>query len=177
MFDHPVYIRMPTESNKPYFKNSSSAEVVVSALIGAQRTGWVRLHGFIVLPDALEMVCTPIKQGISGVVAHIQSQAIPLLTILLPDAALIWERDFVYTHLTTQRALDARLNMLLLSPVANGITQTAEEFPYSSANPRYQATVSVFAGFQMVDEASVAITTEANGATRVKSPPVHDAGD
>jgi hypothetical protein len=148
MLEHPVYVRIPTENDEPYFKNRSAAEAVISAVISAQKLGWLRLHGFVVLPDALEMVMTPIRQGVSGVVANIQAETIPMLTVLLPEAGMVWSHKFAHTALTSQIALDARMNMLLLSPVANSITEKAEDYPYSSANPRYFSMVSTYAGFQ-----------------------------
>jgi hypothetical protein len=62
--------------------------------------------------------------------------------------------------LRTQRALDARLAMLLLAPVASGIVDMAASYPYSSANPRYGNSVSVYTGFGKGD------TTEAARVTR-----------
>jgi hypothetical protein len=151
MLDFPSYIRMSTENDAPLLKNSSSAEAVIGMVIGAQSQGWLRLHGFIVLPDALEMVMSPLKQSASGVVAHIQAETIPLLVVLLPNAGLVWSRRFTQAALTTQQALDARLNMLLLAPVASGIVECAEAYPYSSANARYAASVSVYSGFAKVE--------------------------
>jgi hypothetical protein len=150
MLDYPSYIRMSTENDAPLLNNRSSAEAVIGAVIGAQSQGWLRLHGFIVLPEALEMVMSPLKQSASGVVAHIQAETIPLLAVLLPNAGLVWARRFSQFSLTTQQALDARLEMLLLAPVANGIVEKAEMYPYSSANPRYAASVSVYSGFTRV---------------------------
>jgi hypothetical protein len=147
MLDHPVYVRIPTENEEPYFRNRSAAEAVISVVASAQKQGWLRLHGFVVMPEALEMVATPIKQGIAGVVAQIQAETIPLLMVLLPQAGLVWGRRFTHQELNSQLALDARLNMLLLSPVAGGVVDTAIEFPYSSANTRYSAMVVPYAGF------------------------------
>jgi hypothetical protein len=149
MTNHPVYVRVPTENETPYFKNRSSAEAVIGAVIEAQKQDWMQLHGFVVLPEALEMVATPVKQGVAGLVAHIQAQTIPPLAILLPNATGIWERRFVQMALTSQRALDARLAMLLLAPVATGITDIAAAYPYSSANPRYIASVVPYTGFSL----------------------------
>jgi hypothetical protein len=147
MTNHPVYMRMPTENETPHFKNRSCAEVVISAVIEAQKQNWMQLHGFVVLPEALELVATPIKQGVSGLVAHLQAETIPSLAILLPGAKGIWEPRFMQIPLTTARALDARLAMLLLAPVASGITEMAAGYPYSSANPRYTASVTPYTGF------------------------------
>ncbi len=152
MLEHPVFIHMPTELNKPYFNNRSSAETVITVLMTAQQRGWLRLHGFVVLPTALEMVASPLKQGAAGVVAHIQAETIPLLTVIQPDAGFFWERHYTATPLMTQRALDARLKMMLLAPVAVEISNTAESYPYSSANPRYSTHVAEFAGFPKDDE-------------------------
>jgi hypothetical protein len=138
---------MTTENEGPLLKNPSSAEALIGVVISAQSQGWLRLHGFVVLPEALEMVMSPIKQSVSGVVGHIQAETIPLLAVLLPNAGMVWARRFMQLPLTTQQALDARLNMLLLAPVANGIVDRAEAYPYSSANPRYASAVSVYAGF------------------------------
>ncbi|MBZ0284676.1 MAG: hypothetical protein K8L97_28315 [Anaerolineae bacterium] len=143
----PVYLRIPTENETAYFKNRSCAEAVISAVVEAQKQDWMLLHGFVVLPEALEMVITPIKQGVSGVIGHIQAETIPPLAILLPTATRIWESRFLQIPLSTQRALDARLAMLLLAPVASGIVDMAASYPYSSANPRYVTTVSVYTGF------------------------------
>lgn len=160
MLENPIYVRIPTENDEPYFKNRSAAEAVISVVVSAQKLGWLRLHSFVVLPDALELVMTPIKQGVSGVVAHIQAETIPLLTVLLPEAGMVWARKFMHMQLATQLALDARINMLLLAPVANSITDTAEAYPYSSASPRYAANVSVFAGFQKLPPADEAVKPE-----------------
>lgn len=150
MLEYPAYIRMSTENDEPLLKNRSSAEAVIGVVIGAQSQGWLRLHGFIVLPEALEMVMSPLKQSASGVVAHIQAETIPLLAVLLPNAGLVWGRRFTHFSLTTQQSLEARLEMLLLSPVANGIVEKAEAYPYSSANPRYAASVTIYSGFTKV---------------------------
>lgn len=147
MQDHPVYVRMPAEDNKTYFQVPSAAEVVAGALMNIQHMGWLRLHGFVVLPDSLQMVATPLKQGVAGIVAQLQSETIPLLVVLLPQAGLVWATRYTFTPLRTQRALDAQLNMLQLAPVAAGIADSAEQYSYSSVNSRYIARVSVYAGF------------------------------
>ena len=162
MSDFPVYLRITTENEEPLFNNRSSAEAVIGVVISAQMQGWMRLHGFVVLPEALEMVMSPIKQSVSGVAAHVQAETIPLLAVLLPNAGMIWERKFTQVSLTTQQALDARLNMMLLAPVANGIADKAIAYPYSSANPRYAAAVSVYAGFT---KAIIAVSDQPSAKT------------
>lgn len=179
MLDHPVFVRMPTEDEKPYFANKSSAENVISVLIAAQRQDWLRLHGFVILPEALEMVMTPIKQGVAGVVAHLQAETIPLLTVLLPEAGMVWARQVAHVSLTTQRALDARLQMMLLVPVANGISETAADYAYSSANPRYTASVTVFTGFQKHSPEGAGLSQALNAGRAEESTPASkpDSGE
>lgn len=147
MLEHPVYVRVQTEDSAPYFENQSSAEAVISALINAQHQGWLRLHGFVVLPDAMEVVISPIRQGVSGVIAHIQSEMIPILSILLRDAVLIWDPNYIQSGLITQKMLVARLEIMRLKPVALGLVEEPEAYSYSSVNPRYQRHVAMYAGF------------------------------
>lgn len=147
MLEHPVYVRIPTENEKPYFASRSCAEVVINALITAQRLNWLRLHGFVVMPEALEMVATPIRQGVAGVVGNLQAETIPQLAVLLPEAGMIWARRFSQVALTSQRSLEARLKMMLLVPVANSVCEHADQYLYSSANPRYASVVMEYTGF------------------------------
>ncbi len=145
MPEQPVYLRVPTENEEPLFLRHSCAEVVISVVIKSQQIA--QLHGFVVLPETLEMVVTPLTMSVSALVGYVESETIPLLRILLPNTDLIWNRYFMRTPLETQRSLDARLNMLLLSPVARGLAETAEGYAYSSANPRYAEAITVFTGF------------------------------
>jgi len=170
MPNHPIYVRIATENEVPYFKNRSAAEAVIGVVIDAPNQEWMQLHGFVVLPEALEFVATPIKQGVTGLIAHIQAETIPPLAILLPNATGIWERHFMQIPLGTQRALDARLAMLLLAPVAGGIVDMAAGYPYSSANSRYAASVTVYSDFIKHSTVEVAKITEApkpSGASSV----------
>ena len=155
MSNVPVYLRIPTENEAPYLKNRSCAELVISVVIEAQKQDWMQLHGFVVLPEALELVAMPIKQSAASLIANIQAETIPSLAILLPQASKIWESRFLQLPLITQRALDARLAMLLLAPVASGIVDMAASYPYSSANPRYANSVTVYTGFGKDDTAEM----------------------
>ena len=170
MSNQPIYVRIATENEVPYFKNASAAEAVIAVVIEAQKQDWMQLHGFVVLPEAVELVATPIKQGVAGLVAYIQAETIPPLAILLPNATGIWERHFMQIPLGTQRALDARLAMLLLAPVASGIVDMAAGYPYSSANARYAASVTVYSDFiksATIEVAKVTETPKPSGAPSV----------
>ena len=147
VLEYPVYVRMPTEENKPYFESKSSAEAVISIIISAQNQGWLRLHGFVVLPDGLEMVMSPIRQGVTGVVAYLQSEMIPILSVLQPGSMHVFARHYSHAPIKTEKSLTARLNMLALAPVAHGICEAAEDYPFSSSNQRYKANVASYAGF------------------------------
>lgn len=160
MITQPVYLRIATEDEAPYLKNRSCAELVIGAVIEAQKVDWMQLHGFVVLPEALEMVVTPLKFTLVNLIARLQAETIPPLAVLLPQSKTIWEAHVLQLPLRTQRALDARLAMLLLAPVASGIVDMAASYPYSSANPRYANSISVYTGFGKGE------TTEAARITR-----------
>src|SRR5690606_23372907 len=107
MLEQPIYLRIPTENEQPFFARHSCAEVVIGAVIKAQFSGWMRLHGFVVLPQALEIAATPLKMSVSAMVGYIESETIPLLSILINNANLIWSPHYLKVPLETQRALDA----------------------------------------------------------------------
>ena len=62
--------------------------------------------------------------------------------------------------------------MLLLAPVAQGISGTAEDYPYSSANLRYKASVTKYAGFsKSVPKDNPALSTGLTESVSVVVPP------
>lgn len=176
MIEHPVYVRIPTENEVSYFASRSCAEAVINVLITAQRLNWLRLHGFVVMPEAVEMVATPIRQGIAGVVGNLQAETIPQLAILLPQAGMIWARRFTQIPLTSQRALEARLNMMLLVPVANGICEHAADYPFSSANPRYASSVIEYSGFIKPAQKTASLPTVLNAGRTNSDAPIITRG-
>ncbi len=147
MLEHPMYVELTTENNQPYFENPSCAETIISAMVVAQDQGWLRLHGFVVLPFALYLAISPIRQNVSGVIAHLQSEMMPILSVLLPEALMIWTPHYVHHPLVTQNVFNARLQMMMLSPVAYNLAESPEEYTFSSANPRYNKHVTLYGGF------------------------------
>lgn len=147
MDEQPVYLHIPTEAEQPLLERQSCAEAVIATVMKAQEVGFMRLHGFVVLPEALDMVITPIERSVGALVGYIESETIPLLNALVPSGGIIWNRYFMRTPMQTQRALDARLGILLLAPVARGLVDTPAAYVYSSAHPRYSGSISVYTGF------------------------------
>jgi hypothetical protein len=147
MSDTPVYVRVPTQHDHPYLKNHSAAEAVISVVMATQMRGWFRLHGFVVLPHALELIFTPIKQSVASIVATIQSETIPQLNVLLPESGHVWAQRHQIVNLTQQNLLDMQLQMILQAPVAHNLTTDPTKYLYSSANPRYQAGIVAYSGY------------------------------
>ncbi len=107
----------------------------------------MRLHGFVVLPETLELVATPLNLSVSALVSAVESETTPPLRKLVSNGGLIWSRYFMRTPLDTQRAFNVRLSLLLLSPIARGLSLSPEAYPHSSANPRYSGVTSTYTGF------------------------------
>lgn len=147
MVDKPTFLRMPTENDAPYFASFSCAEILIDSLMAAQRRGWLQLHAFTVLPNAVELLATSLKQDIMGIKEYFQAQTTPLLTILLPKAANVWDRRFVVKWLDSQRAYDLQQEVMRCSPVDYRLSHTPELYPYSSAHPRYEGLVTPYMGF------------------------------
>lgn len=147
MDEQPVYIHIPTEGEQPLLNCQSCAEAVIATVVKAQADGWMHLHGFVVLPEALEMVVTPLRHTVGVLVGYIESETIPVLSALLPASGIIWGRCFMRSPLENPRAFEARLNILLLMPVAHGLADHPAAYVYSSAHPRYAGATSPYTGF------------------------------
>ncbi|MDX2162987.1 MAG: hypothetical protein SF162_16850 [bacterium] len=147
MLNKPTYLRIPTEQDAPYFASASAAEIIVDRLMAAQRRGNLLLHAFVVLPNAVELIATPLGTDMIDIKDELQAHTAILLNILLPKAAQVWDRRFIVKWLDTQRALDLQLQVMACLPLEHALADQPTFYAYSWLHPRYKGCTSPYMRF------------------------------
>lgn len=114
------------------------AEIVIGSLIWALEQAWFRILGFVVMPDHYHVsIGLGAKKTLSQVMESIGKYTARRINELLRQEGSFWEEGF-YDHLIRNREdFDRILEYMHNNPVMAGLVESPEEWPYSTANPRY----------------------------------------
>lgn len=126
----------------PILTKPGCADVVVDALLWARNSGWWRVLGFVVMPDhyhaALALGNT---KSLSDAMWSIGKYTAARINRLLGRTGGLWEEGF-YDHLIRDRDdFDEVLKYVHENPVAAGLVESVELWPYSTANCRYASDI------------------------------------
>jgi REP element-mobilizing transposase RayT len=114
------------------------AELVINSLLWAANESWIRLLGFVVMPDHchVNLGLGEVKT-LSQVMESIGKFTARRINLHLGREGPFWEEGF-YDHMIRNREEFGRtLKYIHNNPVAAGLVEYPEDWPYSTANPRY----------------------------------------
>ena len=133
------FITASTYMKKFLLQSDRSASLLVEVLYHYRSQGKYLLHEFVVMPNHFHLLITPCAgtaleralQLIKGGFSFRRDKE-------LGERGEIWETSF-YDHRTRGAAEYARLrDYIHQNPVKRGLCEKAEEFPFGSANPKFE---------------------------------------
>ncbi len=118
------------------------AEVVINSLIWAASEEWIRILGFVIMPDHYHLnLGLGKKKTLSQVMESIGKFTARQINQHLGREGTFWEEGF-YDHMIRNRQeFDRILEYIHNNPVAAGLVEYPEDWPYSTAHPRYAALI------------------------------------
>jgi REP element-mobilizing transposase RayT len=114
------------------------AEIVIGSLTWALEQSWFRILGFVVMPDHYHVnIGLGVRKTLSQVMESIGKYTARRINKLLGQEGSFWEEGF-YDHLIRNREDFGKiLEYVHNNSVMAGLVESPEEWPYSTANPRY----------------------------------------
>ena len=111
---------------------------LVSSLIWARDHRWLRILGFVVMPDHYHaLIAVRTARRLADVMASMDKFTARQINDLLGRRGSFWQDGF-YEHMLRDRAdYDAILAYVHNNPVEAGLAAAADVWQYSTANPRY----------------------------------------
>jgi putative transposase len=94
-----------------------------------RQEGHYKLHAFVVMPDHVHLIVTPLGITIERVMSLIKGGFSHRLASKLP----VWQRGFTDHRIRDAEDMEARRGYLHMNPVRGGLVVAAEMYPYSSA--------------------------------------------
>jgi putative transposase len=122
----------------PHWLNQSAvADVVASALCHGEKVGKYRLHAWVVMPNHVHIVITP-RSPFSEIMRWLKWTTARRSNQLLRRTGTAFWQDESYDHwIRTNKEFEGIIAYVEWNPVAAGLVDQPEQWPWSSASPGF----------------------------------------
>jgi len=123
------FVTTSTYNRRRLFQVDSNAQLFLETLQHYRRAGRYKLHAFVVMPDHIHLILTPLEITLERAVGLIKGGFSHRLASGFP----VWQRGFTDHRIRDAADMEARRTYLHLNPVRAGLAEAADLYPYSSA--------------------------------------------
>ncbi len=133
------FITAKSWAGRSIFQSERSASLLIETLFDYCAKGKYQLHEFVVMPDHIHLLLTPgpnvtLERAMQFVKGGFSYRAGKQLGPSLG----VWERGYVDHRIRDIRDYEFHRDYIHQNPVRKGLVSSPEQFPYSSANPKFQ---------------------------------------
>ncbi len=117
-------------------------EFLINWFLTVNRWGWMDLFAFVVMPDHYHLVITLGKEAsLSEALGKIDENASRLIKRAMKSKEVFWQDGF-HDHMIRETE-DVRkyIEYVHMNPVEAGVVEKPEDWPFSSAHPKYVGVV------------------------------------
>jgi putative transposase len=128
------FITTSTANRRRLFQVEANAQLLLDVLMEQRAKSRFHLHAFVLMPDHLHAILTPAPDvSLEKAVQFIKGNFSHGFKSILP----VWTPSFNETQIRDLETFESRQRYILQNPVRAKLVATAEEFPYSSADPKH----------------------------------------
>jgi putative transposase len=129
-----AFVTVTTRDRRPIFQISRLAELFIDTLLHYRTRGHYKLHAFLVMPDRVHLLLSPLSHPLDQTIALIQKA----FAASLDTQHILWEPGFTSHPIRNLRNLESLRTYLHQTPVRANLAPTPELYPYSSAHRQVQ---------------------------------------
>ena len=123
------FISTQTYNRRRLFRVTATAELLIETLQHYRREGNYKLHAFVVMPDHIHLLLTPIDITLERTIQLIKGGFSHRLASKLPT----WQRGFTDHRIRDREDFLTYRNYIHHNPVRAHLCQQPEDYPHSSA--------------------------------------------
>lgn len=129
----PLLITSVTHERKPFFRNPTFAEEAVEHVYRVQERNPFILYGFVIMPDHCHFLLrVPAPETISNIM-RIYKMGLSFQIGIAP----LWQKRF---HARLAEDILSVKKYIHANPVIAGITETTDDYEWSSASGKWEVT-------------------------------------
>ena len=125
-----------------FLASSDCAQAVVDSLLWMRDNQWCRILGFVVMPDHYHMaIGLHSAKSLSELIASLDKYTASRINRSLGRRGAFWEEGFYDHAIRDRKDFNSILDYIHNNPVAAGLIDEPEGWPYSTANPKYASEI------------------------------------
>jgi putative transposase len=123
------FLTTNTLMRQRHFTSPALAQLLVETLQHYRREGHYKLYDFVVMPDHLHLLLSPINLPLERVMMYIKGGFSRRMDHRFP----VWQRGFSDHRIRDRSDFDTHRRYIRENPIRARLCTTAEVYPYSSA--------------------------------------------
>jgi putative transposase len=123
------FVTTSTHDRRRLFRVDKNAQLFLDTLQHYRHEGYYKLHAFVVMPDHVHLILTPLEITLERAVGMIKGGFSRRLGSKFP----VWQRGFTDHRIRDAADMEARRKYLLMNPVKAGLVESVETYRWSSA--------------------------------------------
>jgi putative transposase len=132
------FVTAKSWAGRSIFQSERSASLLIETLFHYRAKGKYQLHEFVVMPDHIHLLLTPAPElTLERVMQFVKGGFSYRAGKQLGASLGVWERGYVDHRIRDIRDCESHRDYIHQNPVRKGLVSSTEQFPYSSANPKF----------------------------------------
>ena len=123
------FVTSATYNRRRLFQVSANADLFIETLQHYRRLGHFKLHAFVVMPDHVHLLLTPLDIALERAVGLIKGGFSHRVGSKFP----VWQRGFTDHRIRDREEFVVRREYIHQNPVRARMVERAEDYRYSSA--------------------------------------------
>jgi REP element-mobilizing transposase RayT len=127
------FVTTNTHERRQIFIRDSACRIVLHNLEFYRDRGDFWLHAYVIMPDHLHVLLTPLRHDLSSVMRNLKSFIARQLIDDLNDSPPVWQTRFHDQVIRSERHFASAVEYTHLNPVKAGLCAAPDAYPYSSS--------------------------------------------
>ena len=123
------FVTSRTYNSRRLFQVTANAELFLETLQHYRREGHFKLHAFVVMPDHVHLLMTPLDISLERAVGFVKGGFSHRLSSKCP----VWQREFTDRRMRDRQEFETRREYIHQNPVRARLVDSAELYRFSSA--------------------------------------------
>ena len=135
--ERTFFITTVTWQRAPIFRVEARARLLIDMLIGYRDQGKYLLHEFVIMPDHIHVLLTPVSEiSLERAVQFIKGGY--SFRLRKEEKIRVWQESFTNHRIRDAQDYRRHCEYVRLNPVRVGLARDVAGYPYSSASSRFR---------------------------------------
>lgn len=136
----PYFVTTATVDRRPVLASPRLAHIVVDNLAFYRDRGDFELIAYVVMPDHIHLLATPLRDPISDVMRNLKSHIARGIRLARGTTGPVWQQSFHDRVARSEDDVRKFAEYIHHNPVVAGMVTEPEDYPFSSASVRWPAS-------------------------------------